>query len=175
MSGELRSRIGEAKALAEEVLKKLKGFRLGIEEFKEGINRMPLIFRAFVVRDLVSGTGLSHDEWLAFTYRLIRRVETVIKALERVEASGGSPESVEALKEALKPLLERVDIAYRVLRGFEAYLLSVPGKASKIPRFMPLSEEMRKALEEAPKHAGEVRRLAEDLRRLVRVIESMVS
>lgn len=175
MNRGLWSRIGEAKALAEEVLRGLKGFRLGIEEFKEGINRVPIIFRGLVVRDLVSGTGLSHDEWLALTDRLIERVKAVVKALERVEASSGSPESFEALKEASKPLLERVDIAYRVLRGFEAYLLSVPGKASKIPRFMPLSEEMRRAIEEAPKYAEEVRRLAKDLRRLIRIIESMVS
>lgn len=144
----MTSRPEETLELAREVAGGLRELRDGIAESKRSIESMPFLVRGYAMADFKSGTGMSHEEWLEFLDHLIASLEQLSEgALEASAVLGDLERAVEALNK------------------LSNYLRSLPQKAKLAAGF--LSQEQIRELEEGPKRAEEVDKLARAIEQLI--------
>jgi len=150
----------------------------GIREFssltkasRDEMKSRPFMTRSFAQKDFESSTGMSLDEWVEFSERLLSRFENISAAVQRLDEvksdANRIPSVLNELRGAAGPYLERYDLIVEALDRFANYMLDMPKKAESIPKpfraFM--SEEDRKQMvEEAPKAGDGIKRLITGLK-----------
>jgi len=164
--------------LLEELKKTCSSLTSGIKEFnqltkasRDEMKSRSFLMRSFAQKDFESNTGMSLDEWVEFSERLLSRFENISAAVQGVDEvksdSGRIPSALNGFRDTASPFLERYDLVVEALDRFANYMLDMPKKTESIPKpfrgFMS-EEDRRRMAEEAPKAGEGIKRLVTGLR-----------
>lgn len=165
----------------QEILEGLKktcsSLTAGIREFSQGtktsrdeMKSRSFLMRSFAQKDFESNTGMSFDEWVEFSERLLSRFENISAAVQGLDEVKSDPSRIPSalndLRNVADPFLERCDLIIESLDRFANYMLDMPKKAESIPKPFKgfMSEEWRQMVEEAPKAGEGIKKLITELK-----------
>jgi len=164
--------------LVEELQKTCSSLKADIREFsqltkasRDEMKTRSFLMRSFAQKDFESNTGMSLDEWVEFSERLLSRFENISTAVQRLNEVKSDPNrvpsSLNELRDAASPFLERYDLMVEALDRFANYMLDMPKKTESIPKpfrgFMG-EEDRRRMVEEAPKAGEGIKKLMTELK-----------
>jgi len=169
----------------EGLLELLEGFQktcssltAGIREFSQGtkasrdeMKSRSFLMRSFAQKDFESNTGMSLDEWVEFSERLLSRFENISAAVQRIDEVKSDPSRIpfalNEFRDASSSFLERYNLIIEALDRFAIYMLDMPKKTESIPKpfrgFMS-EEDRRRMVEEAPKAGEGIKKLMTELK-----------
>ena len=175
--------IKQLKEVCSNLMDGIREFGQGVKASREEINKRSFMARSFAKRDFESNTGMNFDEWIEFSEKLSERFKNITKVLQRVEDSYREskfeemPESIERLKDASTPFLERFDLINQGLDRFANYMLEMPQKAESMPgpfkRFIS-EEDKKRMIEESPKAGELIKLLNETLETAKKLVTNII-